>query len=426
MPIPPPPAPPPKKDKRTGTTAVFQKYVNSHGLRQYSGLLWKWAKAYGVDPVYFAALIHFESGGNPNAKSSANAVGLAQIHLPTWVGKTMPWGEVVTAQKARDPAFALRFGAWYLARNVQKYGTYDSAYRHGYNPGYTGRGPFRDIPKGYTVTGGLTLEEKASVGAEGKVARQKAEGANPYLQGYAFQQQWHGNIDPIYEAYSGRPATQAEAREAIKNGWSAYHIQVMLSQRKSFVNSPVWKSNAPGYQAIYRSIYGNVRAPNMLVSYAIVHNLGSAFADTLRQGKGYVKSQEFKQNSASMANVYRKIFGDPDLHGMNVIDRVTAAGWTPDQFADYLRKQPDYTKSSEFRERAAGISAVFGNVQTLTAEQADATPELQGAPTDSRLPNYDGGQQEQAQKPPPKQKKKKKKAVPQVPPAKLPGDKNQP
>lgn len=433
MPIPPPPAPPAKKKKKppTNTSAVFNRYVRAHNLGQYSGLLWKWAKAYGVDPVYFAALIFFESGGDPNARSNKDhpergqAVGLAQMWLPTWLGKTTPWGEKITEEKMRNPAFALRWGAWYLSRNVQKYGTYDAAYRQGYNPGYPAHkaGPFASVPKGYTVQGGLTPGEKASVGAETKVERKKAEAGNPYLQGYAFQQQWHGNIDPIYEAYAGRPATKAEATQAIKNGWSTYHMQVMLSQRKSFVNSPVWKSNAPGYQAIYRSIYGNVRPPNQLVSYAIVHNLGNSFADVLRQGKGYVKSQEFKQNSSSMANVYRKIFGEPDLQGMNVIDRVTAAGWTPDQFADYLRKQPDYTKSNEFSTRTAGISAVFGNVQTLTKEQADETPDLQGAPTDSRLPNYDETVQEPAKSP---AKKKKKKPVKQAPPAQLPPDRNRP
>src|SRR6185295_11742438 len=251
----------------------------------------------------------------------------------------------------------------YMSRNVQKYGTYDAAYRKGYNNGYTGAGPFADIPKSYVPrTTGLSPSESVSVTVE----KDKSKAANPYLQGVAFTQAWHSQIDPIYEAYAGRPATRAEAQKAINNGTSTYHLQVQLATKKSFIGSPVWKSNAPGYIAAYQQIYGNVRPPNLLVSYAIVHDLGASFVDYLRQSKGYVRSQEFKQNTASMANIYRKIFGEPDEHGINVIKRVTAAGWNADQFADFLRKQPDYYNSSEFRQKTAGLAQVFGNVQTST------------------------------------------------------------
>jgi murein DD-endopeptidase MepM/ murein hydrolase activator NlpD len=116
----------------------LRRYVNEHPrLTPYAALIEKNARRYGLDPVKYAALIVFESGGNPNARSHANAVGLVQIHLPSHPN--------VSERQARNPAFALQWGARFFAAQLRKYGTYEAAYRRGYNPGYKGAGPFAGL-----------------------------------------------------------------------------------------------------------------------------------------------------------------------------------------------------------------------------------------------------------------------------------------
>lgn len=415
--------PAPQKGSKNQQKAINYILSRYPGLRQWMPTIRQASNRWGIDVVYVLSVLSIEAGsGNPNARNQGSgATGLAQMwdqHVNKGNNRQQynsfiaEYGDRMKGGKdqARNPVWAINYMAWRLTGGIRTYGNIDDAYHKGYNPNQPQvADPSSRFPAWYQgqAKAPPSPQDTAGRSQDTSQARQQLAGKNPYLQGYAFTQAWHGTIDPIYEAYAGRGATKAEAAEAIKNGWSAYHIQVQLSQKKSFINSPVWKSNAPGYQAIYRSIYGNVRPPNLLVGYAIVHNLGSSFADVLRQGKGYVKSQEFKGNATSMANVYRKIFGEPDLHGLNVIDRVTAAGWSADQFADYLRKQPDYTKSNEFRQAGGRFASIFGNVTTLTQQQADQPLDLQGAPTDPRLPNYDGGQ---APPPAPAKSKKKSKA----------------
>src|SRR5512146_2038716 len=228
----PPQLPPPAGTKSNSKSAVYERYIKAHpALRPYSDLIWKWGKSYGVDQVYLAALILFESGGNPNARSGANALGLAQIHMPTWNGKRVPFG-VVNERNARNPNFAVHFAAWYFSQKVDQYGSYDAAYRRGYNPGYTGPGPFANTPKGYVPHGsGLSPTEAGQVSAERTVATDIAKGQNPYLQGQAFLQAWHHDIDPIFLAYANRKASRAEARRIIGQGLSAYQIQLELASK---------------------------------------------------------------------------------------------------------------------------------------------------------------------------------------------------
>lgn len=127
---------------------ALRKYVTEHPrLKPYARLIEVNARRYGLDPVKYAALILFESGGNPNARSHANAVGLVQIHLSSHPN--------VTEKQARDPAFALRWGARFFASKLRQYGSYDAAYRRGYNPGYKGSGPFAGLGGGAGGSGGF-------------------------------------------------------------------------------------------------------------------------------------------------------------------------------------------------------------------------------------------------------------------------------
>jgi hypothetical protein len=83
------------------------------------------AKRYGLDPGIFSRQIKQESGFNPNARSPAGALGIAQIMPATARG----WGV-----DPLDPAAALNAAAKNMASYVRRYGGYENALR-AYNAG---------------------------------------------------------------------------------------------------------------------------------------------------------------------------------------------------------------------------------------------------------------------------------------------------
>jgi hypothetical protein len=221
--------------------------------------------------------------------------------------------------------------------------------------------------------------------AAAAAAFQQAKRQNPYFQGQAYLDKKQ-ELDTIWEAYTGRRITDQQARSVISRGWSNYHLQVVLSGQRSFVGSPVWKTNAPGYQGIYKQMFGSSKVPQKQIAYAIIHNLGSSFADYLRGQKNYVNSTEFKNNVASMQNVYQSIYGPMDAHALHAIKSATLAGWSADQFAKYLRGQPEYQNSDEYRSNINKLASVFGYQPTLTSQQALHPPtDFSGVPEDKRL-----------------------------------------
>lgn len=80
----------------------------------YRKLAWHDAKDVGLDPDTFVRQINQESGFNPNARSGAGAIGIAQILPSTASG----WGVDPT-----DPVAALRAAAKNMRDYVQKYGS---------------------------------------------------------------------------------------------------------------------------------------------------------------------------------------------------------------------------------------------------------------------------------------------------------------
>lgn len=90
----------------------------------------------GLDPSIARKLAQFESGLNPKARSSAGAVGVMQVMPKT--GQSL--GFDVT-----DPMQNIRAGVRYFKQKMDAFhGDPKLAYAHGYNPGYTGQGPFGD------------------------------------------------------------------------------------------------------------------------------------------------------------------------------------------------------------------------------------------------------------------------------------------
>jgi hypothetical protein len=98
------------------------------------------ARRYGVPPSLFRRLIQQESGWNPDAYNPSGATGLVQIHLPSHPD--------ISAEQARDPAFALGWGARYLATQKRRFGRWDlalAAYNAG--PGNVENGRWQSFPE---------------------------------------------------------------------------------------------------------------------------------------------------------------------------------------------------------------------------------------------------------------------------------------
>ncbi|MGE3272258.1 MAG: transglycosylase SLT domain-containing protein [Chloroflexota bacterium] len=80
------------------------------------------AKQRGVDPLLFAGLIRQESTFNPRARSSANALGLAQVVPSTGQGIANALGRPsFSNEDLYRPVVAVEFGIFYLGRQLGSY-----------------------------------------------------------------------------------------------------------------------------------------------------------------------------------------------------------------------------------------------------------------------------------------------------------------
>ena len=89
------------------------------------------AKKYNLNPRLLASVMIVESRGNPFAVSGQDAVGLMQIHLPTW-GQTAD-REDINLFKVEDN---IDFGARILQGYVRRFGVWEGVKRYnGFIPG---------------------------------------------------------------------------------------------------------------------------------------------------------------------------------------------------------------------------------------------------------------------------------------------------
>lgn len=402
-----PPAP-----AKTNKGSAWQQFVNKWAAR-YPSLkanaadIQAAAAEAHIDPIYFASVLLTESGANYDTKnSSAGAIGIGQV-MPLHVGETVPWDptKTVTLADLHAPGFNLRWSAYYLASQIGKHG-YAHAYDQGYNPGYTGGGPQQFIsgwnkqyvpktsstappgPVGPQAPGG-TAPVSADVkdpyvvfGASGKVSFVNSTAGVPTnavtmwglpMRRSQFLATW-SSLDHTYLAYTGKRATAAQAAQVIQHGWSDTQVQLQLTNSGSFRGSPIWKQHAPDYVAAWQAVYGpNSKPDQKAIGQAIANGINpNAFQINLQQRPDYVNSNEFKQKTAALSGTYTQIYGVPDAHGNEVVKQAARNGYDAQQFANYLRAQPQYTSSDEFKSNAMGWAQSMGLLNTTPATEASA------------------------------------------------------
>ena len=89
---------------------------------EYEHIVTAHARNYELDPALLAAVIYRESKFDPNARSSAGAIGLMQLLPETAKGIALhTGGSRFTVDDLYDPEINVRYGAFYLRRLLRKY-----------------------------------------------------------------------------------------------------------------------------------------------------------------------------------------------------------------------------------------------------------------------------------------------------------------
>ncbi|MCX4239589.1 M56 family metallopeptidase [Paraliomyxa miuraensis] len=91
-------------------------------VRRHEPEIVRAAQRHGVDPALLAIVVHTESRGRPEARSSAGARGLMQLMPSTAAEIAERRGLPPPTPDALDePAYNLDLGAWYLARLIEQH-----------------------------------------------------------------------------------------------------------------------------------------------------------------------------------------------------------------------------------------------------------------------------------------------------------------
>ena len=103
--------------KHDYTNPPWNAKVPVQRAMQWMPISQKAGAAWGVDPQLITAIIAIESGGNPNAVSKSNAIGLMQLKASTSgrdVYRRMGWSGEPTTSELKNPERNISMGAAYL------------------------------------------------------------------------------------------------------------------------------------------------------------------------------------------------------------------------------------------------------------------------------------------------------------------------
>jgi len=103
---------------------------------RYSAIVRGHAGHYDLDPALLAAVIEAESKFNPDAQSSAGAVGLMQLTPATAKGIALyTGGHHFRLSDLTNPEINVRYGAWYLRHLLDHYHDNEQLALAAYNAG---------------------------------------------------------------------------------------------------------------------------------------------------------------------------------------------------------------------------------------------------------------------------------------------------
>ena len=100
--------------KHDYTNPPWNAKVPVQRAMQWMPISQKAGAAWGVDPQLITAIIAIESGGNPNAVSKSNAIGLMQLKASTSgrdVYRRMGWSGEPTTSELKNPERNISMGA---------------------------------------------------------------------------------------------------------------------------------------------------------------------------------------------------------------------------------------------------------------------------------------------------------------------------
>lgn len=137
------------------TAAVSRSVVKFLYPINYHDLVEKYSREYDVSEELLLAVIRTESSFDPNAVSTAGALGLTQITPDTFKWLQTKTGETLEPQALEDPETSIKYGAFFLHLLLDEFGntrTAVAAY-------HAGRGRVNDwLKDGEISPNGLTLE----------------------------------------------------------------------------------------------------------------------------------------------------------------------------------------------------------------------------------------------------------------------------
>ncbi|MEI8081836.1 MAG: lytic transglycosylase domain-containing protein [Actinomycetes bacterium] len=103
-------------------------YIRARFPLHYQTIIEAHAVNYGLDPSLVAAVVYTESKFDPNAKSSAGAIGLMQLLPQTAQGiADRTGGGNFTPDDLYNPEINIRYGCWYLTKLRDKYAEHPQA-----------------------------------------------------------------------------------------------------------------------------------------------------------------------------------------------------------------------------------------------------------------------------------------------------------
>lgn len=122
--------------------------------RKYEDFVTKYATQFNVPEEIVYAVIKTESNFDPDALSSAGAVGLMQIMPATFEWLTDMNGETLSPLLLNDPETNIRYGVFFLRYLYEYYGNYPTAFA-AYNAGMGNVGKWLASDE-YSTNGSLT------------------------------------------------------------------------------------------------------------------------------------------------------------------------------------------------------------------------------------------------------------------------------